>query len=84
MSSSVAVNALVNSGSSGYRCRSRRTFGCLFGALPLSRSNTVGVPLGSTTILLQHPAIRLVAKMMSGLYSRRHRPLLKELGSLGS
>ena len=38
MSSSAAVNALVNPGSSGYRCRSRRTFGCLFGALPLSRS----------------------------------------------
>ena len=38
MSSSAAVNALVNSGSSGYRCRSRRTFGCLFGTLPLSRS----------------------------------------------
>ena len=38
MSSSSAVNALVNPGSSGYRCRSRRTFGCLFGALPLSRS----------------------------------------------
>ena len=35
MSSSSAVNALVNPGSSGYRCRSRRTFGCLFGALPL-------------------------------------------------
>ena len=29
MSSSSAVNALVNPGSSGYRCRSRRTFGCL-------------------------------------------------------
>ena len=38
MSSSAAVNALVNPGSSGYRCRSRRTFGCLFGTLPLSRS----------------------------------------------
>ena len=38
MSSSAAVNALVNSGSSGYRCRSRRTFGCLFGTLPLSRN----------------------------------------------
>ena len=37
MSSSAAVNALVNPGSSGYRCRSRRTFGCLFGTLPLSR-----------------------------------------------
>ena len=33
MSSSAAVNALVNPGSSGYRCRSRRTFGYLFGAL---------------------------------------------------
>ena len=31
MSSSAAVNGLVNPGSSGYRCRSRRTFGCLFG-----------------------------------------------------
>ena len=38
MLSSAAVNALVNPGSSGYRCRSRRTFGCLFGTLPLSRS----------------------------------------------
>ena len=38
MSSSSAVNALMNPGSSGYRCRSKRTFGCLFGALPLSRS----------------------------------------------
>ena len=38
MSSSAAVNALVNPGSSGYRCRLRRTFGCLFGTLPLSRS----------------------------------------------
>ena len=38
MSSSAAANALVNPGSSGYRCRSRRTFGCLFGTLPLSRS----------------------------------------------
>ena len=38
MSSSSAVNALVNSWSSGYRCRSRRIVGCLFGALPLSRS----------------------------------------------
>ena len=38
MPSSAAVNALVNPGSSGYRCRSRRMFGCLFGALPLSRS----------------------------------------------
>ena len=38
MSSSSAVDALVNPGSSGYRCRSRRTFGCLFGALPLSMS----------------------------------------------
>ena len=38
MSSSAAVNGLVNPGSSGYRCRSRRTFGCLFGTLPLSRS----------------------------------------------
>ena len=38
MSSSSAVNALVNPGSSGYRCRSRRNFGCLFGALPLSRT----------------------------------------------
>ena len=34
MSSSAAVNALVNPGSSGYCCRLRRTFGCLFGALP--------------------------------------------------
>ena len=33
-----AENALVDSGSSGYRCRSMRTFGCLFGTLPLSRS----------------------------------------------
>ena len=31
-------STLVNPGMSGYRCRSRRTFGCLFGALPLSRS----------------------------------------------
>ena len=38
MSCSAAVNALVNPGSSGYRCRSRRTFGCLFSTLPLSRS----------------------------------------------
>ena len=38
MSNSAGVNALVNPGSSGYRCRSRRTFGCLFGTLPLSRS----------------------------------------------
>ena len=38
MSSSAAVNALVNPGSSGYRCRLRRNFGCLFGALPVSRS----------------------------------------------
>ena len=38
MSSFAAVNALVNPGSSWYRCRSRRTFGCLFGTLPLSRS----------------------------------------------
>ena len=38
MSSSAAVNALVNPGSSGYRCQWRRSFGCLFGALPLSRS----------------------------------------------
>ena len=38
MPSSAAVNALVNPGSSGYRCWSRRTFGCLFGTLPLSRS----------------------------------------------
>ena len=38
MSSSAAVNALVNPGSSGYRCRSRRTFSCLFGTLPLSSS----------------------------------------------
>ena len=36
MSSSAAVNALVNHGSSGHRFRSRQTFGCLFGALPLS------------------------------------------------
>ena len=38
---------------------------------------------GSITILLQLPVIRLVAKMMPGLYPRRHRPLLKELGCLG-
>ena len=38
MSSSAAVNALVKPGSSRYLCRSRRTFGCLFGNLPLSRS----------------------------------------------
>ena len=38
MSSSAAVNALVNPGSSGYRCRSRRTFGCMFGTLQLCRS----------------------------------------------
>ena len=38
MSSSSAINGLVNPGSSGYRCRSRRTFGCLFVTLPLSRS----------------------------------------------
>ena len=38
MSSSAAVNGLVNPRSSGYRCRSRRTFGWLFGTLPLSRS----------------------------------------------
>ena len=38
MSSSAAVNALVNPGSSGYRSRSRRTFRCRFGTLPLSRS----------------------------------------------
>ena len=38
MSSSAAVNALVNPGSSGYRCRSRRNFGFLLGTLPLSRS----------------------------------------------
>ena len=35
MSSSAAVNALVNPGSSWHCCRSRR---CLFGTLPLSRS----------------------------------------------
>ena len=35
LSSSAAVNGLVNPGSSGYRCRSRRTFGCPFGTLPL-------------------------------------------------
>ena len=38
MSSSATVNALVNPWSSGHRCRSRRSFGCLFCALPLSRS----------------------------------------------
>ena len=37
MSSFAAVPALVNPGSSGYSCRSRRTFDCLFGALPFSR-----------------------------------------------
>ena len=41
MSSSAAVNGLVNPGSSGYRCRSMHTFGCLFGTLPLSRSCVV-------------------------------------------
>ena len=35
MSSSPAINALVNPGWSGYRYRSRRTFDCLFGALEL-------------------------------------------------
>ena len=39
------LNALVNLGSSGYRCRSRRTFGCLFGTIgagvPLVRSGVV-------------------------------------------
>ena len=44
ISSSSAVNVLVNPGSSGYRCRLRCTFGCLFGTLPISG---VGVPLGS-------------------------------------
>ena len=44
MSSSAAVNALVNPWSSGYRCRSRRTFGCLF---VLFRYVGVGVPLCS-------------------------------------
>ena len=38
MSNSASVDALVNPGSSGYRCRSRGTFGCLFGTLPLSSS----------------------------------------------
>ena len=38
MSSSAAVNALVNPGSSGYRFRSRGTFCCLCGTLPLSRN----------------------------------------------
>ena len=38
MSSSDAVNALVNPGSFGYRCRSRRTLDWLFGTLALSRS----------------------------------------------
>ena len=33
MSSSAAINALVNLESSRYRCRSRRTFSCLFGTL---------------------------------------------------
>ena len=37
-SSSSAVKALVKPGSSGYRCRLIRTFGCLFGTLPLVRS----------------------------------------------
>ena len=30
--------------------------------------------------LVAYPAVRLVAKLMSGLYPRRHRPLLKALG----